>query len=310
MIKIMSRFELTILGCGSATSSFRHNPSCQVVNYNERLLMIDCGESSQLAFRRNGLHIMRLTDIFISHLHGDHTFGLPGLLSTMSLLGRTNPLTIHIFDEGIAPLRDFLKAFSGEMSYELQFHAIAPRDEVVWENDNLTVGTFPLVHRVPCTGFLFREKPKRRRINGEAVVEAGVPHHFMNNLRDGLDYVAPDGRVIANALLTFDPEPPVSYAYCSDTLRSAAVAQKVKGVQWIYHEATYDDSLREKARQRFHSTAAEAAHTASEAQAKQLIIGHFSKRYADETPLLNEAKAIFPNTRLANEGLRLDLNKY
>lgn len=305
----MTRLELNILGCGSATMTPRHQPSCQVLNVRDNLMMIDCGEGAQLAVRRMKLKLMRLNHIFISHLHGDHCFGLPGLVSTMALLNRSNSLTIHTFKDGAELLGQMLDYFCRERPFEVRFNVIDTHKRLIWEDDAMTVTTFPLVHRVPAVGFLFREKPKLRHIISEEVQRLGVPHYAMNGLRQGEDWVTPEGIIIPNDQLTTPADPAISYAYCSDTKFSKRVIKNVEGVDWLYHEATYDDSLRIKAHKRYHSTALEAATVAHEAGVKQLIIGHFSKRYLDETPLLQEARTVFPSTRLANEGLVINLNE-
>ncbi len=305
----MTRLELNILGCGSATMTPRHQPSCQVLNVRDNLMMIDCGEGAQLAVRCMKLKLMRLNHIFISHLHGDHCFGLPGLVSTMALLNRSNSLTIHTFKDGAELLGQMLDYFCRERPFEVRFNIIDTHKRVIWEDDAMTVTTFPLVHRVPAVGFLFREKPKLRHIIGEEVQRHRVPHYAMNALRQGQDWVNPEGIIIPNDQLTTAADPAISYAYCSDTKFSRRVIKHVEGVDWLYHEATYDDSLRVKAHKRYHSTALEAATVAREAGVKQLILGHFSKRYLDDTVLLDEARTVFPATRLANEGLVIDLNE-
>ena len=304
----MTRLELNILGCGSATMTPRHQPSCQVLNVRDNLMMIDCGEGAQLAVRRMKLKLMRLNHIFISHLHGDHCFGLPGLVSTMALLNRTNSLTIHTFKDGAELFGQMLDYFCRERPFEVRFNIIDTHKRVIWEDDAMTVTSFPLVHRVPAVGFLFSEKPKLRHIIGEEVKRLGIPHYAMNSLRQGHDWLTSDGAIIPNELLTTPADHAISYAYCSDTKFSKRVIKYVEGVDWLYHEATYDESLRVKAHKRYHSTALEAATVAHEAGVKRLILGHFSKRYLDETPLLNEARTIFPNTILANEGLTIDFN--
>lgn len=286
----------------------RHQPSCQVLNVRDNLMMIDCGEGAQLAVRRMKLKLMRLNHIFISHLHGDHCFGLPGLVSTMALLNRTNSLTIHTFKDGAELFSQMLDYFCRERPFEVHFNIIDTHKRIIWEDNALTVTTFPLVHRVPAVGFLFQEKPKLRHINAEAVQRHGVPHYAMNSLRQGYDWLTEGGVIIPNEELTTDADDAISYAYCSDTKYSKRVIKSVEGVDWLYHEATYDDSLRIKAHKRYHSTSLEAATIAREAGVKHLILGHFSKRYNDESVLLNEARTVFPNTILANEGLTIDLN--
>lgn len=305
----MPRLELNILGCGSATTSLQHLPSCQVLNVRDNLFMIDCGEGAQLEVRRMKLKFSRLNHIFISHLHGDHCFGLPGLLSTLALVGKTGSVTVHIFQEGADQFKRLLDYFCRDMSYELRFHIIEPRKAVIYEDDAITVTTFPLRHRIPAVGFLFAEKLKLRHINPDAVQHYEVPRHFMNSLRQGHDFVTPDGVVIPNGELTLPAEPAMSYAYCSDTMLSKRVINAVKGVDWLYHEATYGDECAVQARKRYHSTARDAAMVAQEAGVKRLIIGHFSNRYIDNNILLQQAQEIFPNTILAREGLVVDLNK-
>ena len=305
----MTRLELNILGCGSATTSLQHLPSCQVLNVRDNLFMIDCGEGAQLEVRRMKLKFSRLNHIFISHLHGDHCFGLPGLLSTLALVGKTGSVTVHIFQEGADQFKQMLDYFCRDMSYELRFHIIEPRKAVIYEDDAITVTTIPLRHRIPAVGFLFAEKPKLRHINPEAVQRYEVPRHFMNSLRQGRDFVMPDGVVIPNGELTLPAEPAISYAYCSDTMLSKRVINAVRGVDWLYHEATYGDECAVQARKRYHSTAREAATVAREARVKKLIIGHFSNRYVDNQPLLEQAQEVFPDTVLAREGLVIDLNK-
>lgn len=303
-----SKFELNILGCGSATASLRHFPSCQVLNIRDNLFMIDCGEGAQLQLRKMSLKYARLGHIFISHLHGDHCFGLPGLVSTMALLGKTGEITIHTFAEGQRIFGEILGFFCRELPFNVRFNIISPTsDQVIYEDDAITVRSFPLFHRVPTVGFMFAEKPKPRHIRGDMAKYYGVPHYMMNELRMGADYTIADGTVIPNDVLTSPADPCVSYAYCSDTVRARRVAEAVKGVDWLYHEATYDASLGEKARARGHSTSADAARTAQEAGAKHLILGHFSKRYNSTRPLVDEARAIFPSTIAAEECLTIDL---
>ena len=303
----MAKFEVNILGCGSATCSTRHMPSSQALNIRDSLYMIDCGEGAQLQLRRMGLGFSRLNHIFISHLHGDHIFGLPGLLSTMALLHREGTVTIHIFREGAEMVREMLDFFCRDMPYEVRFNIIGHTNDVIFENDIITVRTVPLFHRVMAVGFLFREKPKPRHINAPMTAFHEVPWHAMRSLREGADFVKPDGTVVPNAALTTDADPSVSYAYCSDTMRDDRVAQAVHGVDWLYHEATYHTNEIEKAHSRGHSTAAEAAEIALKAGARNLIIGHFSSQYSDDNLLLADARRIFPSTHLACEGKRFEL---
>lgn len=304
----MADFKVNILGCGSATPSLRHMPSCQVVDHRDRLMMVDCGEGAQLAMRRMRLKYSRLNNIFISHLHGDHCLGLPGLLSTMALHDIEGTVTVHTFAEGAELFERIINFFCRERSYDLRFNIIKPERAVIYEDKSLTVETFPLYHRVPCVGYIFREKPKLRHINREMVDFYKVPVAMMHSIKEGADFVLPDGTVVANERLTTPAEPAYSYAYCSDTVYNPLVAEAVKGVDVVYHEATYTDGDAEKARQRGHSTAGEAAKIALEAGAKKLIIGHYSKSYADESGHIADACRIFPDTIAANEDLTIDIS--
>lgn len=304
----MARFQVNILGCGSATPTARHQPSCQVVDFRDKLFMIDCGEGAQLQFRRMGLKFSRLNHIFISHLHGDHLFGLPGLLSTMALHEVSGSVTIHIFREGAELLKQWMDFFNRNSPFEIVYDVIEEGERrVVYEDSGLTIETFPLYHRAPCTGYIMREKPKLRHLIGEMVKFHNIPVWQLQGIKEGADFVKYDGTVIQNSYLTTEPDPCMSYAYCSDTLFDLRVAESVRGIDTVYHEATYDDSLADKARDRGHSTARQAAMIAKLAEARQLIIGHFSKRYRSEDVLLKEAKEVFGNVIAADEGLRIDL---
>ena len=305
----MDIFELNILGCGSAKSTLQHLPSCQVLNVRGHLMMIDCGEGAQLEMQRHHLKFSRLKNIFISHLHGDHCFGLPGLLSTMALHNIGGTITVHIFKEGAELFGRMLDFFCRDRSFDLKFNIIDTHKAVIYEDNAITVSTFPVTHREPCVGFLFREKPKLRHINAWACQQHEVPPHAMNSLRQGLDYVAPGGIVIPNSELTTDADPSISYAYCSDTKYSKRVINAVNGVDWIYHEATYDDANIKNATKRYHSTARQAGMVAREAGAKKLVMGHYSSRYQDIDLLLREAQQEFPCTIAANEGMKIDLSK-
>lgn len=304
----MSNFTVTILGCGSATPTLRHMPSAQAVSYGKRLMLIDCGEGTQLQLRRFGLSFAKITDIFISHLHGDHFLGLPGLLSTMSLHQVGGTVTVHTFAEGAEVLRRILDVFCHELTYELRFDIIDPgAPGIVYEDKHLTVKAFSLSHRVPCVGYAFREKPKLRHIDGEAVKYYGVPHYAMQSLREGADWTAPDGTVIPNARLTGEPSRAAGYAYCSDTAFNPHVASSVRGVDVLYHEATYGEDDAAKAGARGHSTAREAGRIASLAGVGRLVIGHYSKIISDEEALAEEARKEFAPTEAAREGMVIEL---
>ncbi|MDY4250418.1 ribonuclease Z [Bacteroides pyogenes] len=300
----MEKFELHILGCGSALPTTRHFPSSQVVNLRDKLFMIDCGEGAQLQLRRSRLKFSRLNRVFISHLHGDHCFGLPGLISTFGLLGRTADLHIHSphgLEELFAPWMEF---FHKTLPYKVLFHEFdTKRPEVVYEDRSLTVSTIPLKHRIPCCGFLFEEKQIANHIIREMTDFYKVPVYELNRIKNGADFVTPDGELIPNARLTRPAEPARKYAYCSDTAFHPQIAEQIKGADLLFHEATFAQDEEARARETFHSTAAQAARMAADAGVKRLVIGHFSARYEDESVLLDEARAVFPQTMLAKENL-------
>lgn len=303
----MARFSINILGCGSATPSLRHLPACQVIDFRDNLMMVDCGEGAQLGMRRMRLKFSRLNHIFISHLHGDHVLGLPGLLSTLALQGKTGRVTVHTFPEGIDLLRRVVDFFCREPEYEIVWEPVDPHGGIVYEDDALTVTAFPLYHRVPCVGYRFDEKPKPRHLIGDMVRFYNIPVSRLHAIKQGEDFVTPEGKVVPNEHLTTPSDPAVSYAYCSDTVFDPRVAEAVSGVDLLYHEATYITADETKAGQRGHSTAAQAAMIARQAHVGQLILGHYSKSYDNEDQHLAEARAIFPNTILADEGMTINL---
>lgn len=300
----MEKFELHILGCGSALPTTRHFPTSQIVNVRDKLFMIDCGEGAQLQFRKSRLKFSRLNHIFISHLHGDHCFGLLGLVSTLNLLGRTAQLHIHSpqgLEALMTPMLDF---FNRQMTYKVLFHEFDTKEQaVVYEDRSLTVTTIPLRHRMPCCGFLFAEKQRPNHILRDMIDFYQVPVYELNRIKNGADYTTPEGEVIPNARLTRPSAPPRRYAYCSDTIFLPSIVEQIKGVDLLFHEATFADEDAPRAKETYHTTAAQAAEIARAAGVKNLLIGHFSARYEDEIVLLKEASAIFPNTRLAKETL-------
>lgn len=300
----MEKFELHILGCGSALPTTRHFPTSQIVNVRDKLFMIDCGEGAQLQFRKSHLKFSRLNHIFISHLHGDHCFGLLGLISTLNLLGRTAELHIHSpkgLETLLTPMLDF---FNRQMTYKVLFHEFDTKEPtLIYEDRSLTVTTIPLRHRMPCCGFLFAEKQRPNHIIREMVDFYQVPVYELNRIKNGADYVTPEGKTVSNSLLTRPSAPSRSYAYCSDTICLPSIVEQIKGVDLLFHEATFADEDAPRARETFHTTAAQAAEIARRAEVKKLLIGHFSARYEDENVLLQEASAIFPDTQLAKETL-------
>ena len=304
----MEKFEVNILGCGSALPTTRHFASSQVLNIREKLFMIDCGEGTQLQLRRSKLKFSRLNHIFISHLHGDHCFGLIGLLSTFDLLGRTAAMHIYAHPDFEPILNMQLDYFCKKMDYEVVFHPINPsKIEIIYEDRSVSVTTIPLRHRIPTCGFLFSEKKTPAHIKRDMIDYYGIPTCDINRIKNGEDYVLADGTVIPNNRLTAPSSSPRKYAYCSDTLYHREIIEQVKGVDLLYHEATFADSDRSKAEMTFHTTALQAATIAKDAGVKQLVIGHFSARYEEEDLLLREAQSVFPNTVLAIENLKLIL---
>lgn len=304
----MEKFELHILGCGSALPTTRHFATSQVVNLRDKLFMIDCGEGAQMQLRKSRLKFSRLNHIFISHLHGDHCFGLMGLISTFGLLGRTAELHIHSpkgLEELLAPMLNF---FCHTLAYKVIFHEFDTRQaSVIYEDRSMTVTTIPLQHRIPCCGFLFAEKARPNHIIRDMIDFYKVPVYELNRIKNGADYITPEGEVIANVRLTRSSDPPRRYAYCSDTIFRREIAEQISGVDLLFHEATFAESELARAKETYHTTAAQAGRIAVEAGVRRLVIGHFSARYEDENVLLKEASAIFPDTILAKENLCISL---
>ena len=300
----MEKFELHILGCGSALPTTRHFATSQVLNVRDKLFMIDCGEGCQMQFRRSRLKFSRLNHIFISHLHGDHCFGLLGLISSFGLLGRTADLHIYSpagLEELLQPM---LKFFCDNLPYKVFFHAFeTKRPTLIYEDRSLTVTTIPLKHRIACCGFLFAEQPTLNHIIRDMVDFYEIPLYELNKIKRGEDYITADGTVVPNARLTIPADPPRKYAYCSDTIYRESVIEQIKEVNLLFHEATFAQKEQARARETFHTTAAQAATIAKKANVKQLVIGHFSARYEDESVLLEEAQMVFPETILARENL-------
>lgn len=286
----------------------RHMPSCQVIDFRNRLFMIDCGEGAQLQMMRQRLKFSRLGHIFISHLHGDHFLGLPGLLSTLALHEKGGTLTIHTFAEGVRILKQIMSVFCRDTSFEIIYDVIEPgKRAVILEDHALRVETFPLYHRVPCTGFKFSEKQKPRHLRGDMIKFFDIPVSRLQDIREGADFVTPDGRVIANSRLTTDADRSVSYAYCSDTMFDPRVAEDVHGVDVLYHESTYADDFAVQAASRGHSTARQAGKIAAMAEVNRLILGHYSKSYDSDAIFVKEASEEFADVTAAREGMKIDL---
>ncbi|WP_288205859.1 ribonuclease Z [uncultured Parabacteroides sp.] len=304
----MADFNLNILGCGSALPTTRHLATSQVVDLRDKLYMIDCGEGTQVQMRNMRIKFSRLNHIFISHLHGDHCFGLPGLLSTLGMLGRTGDLVIHAPKEIENYMRPVLDTFCKGMPYEVRFnHIDTYSHSLIMEDRSLSVYSIPLKHRIPTCGFLFAEKPKEAHIIREMIDFYQVPVKWMKDIKQGKDYITPEGEIISNSRLTRPSVAPKRYAYCSDTAYSPSIIPIIEGVDLLYHEATFMESDKARAKETFHSTARQAAEIALKAGVKRLVIGHYSARYEDLAALHKEAQEIYPGTILGNEGMVLSI---
>lgn len=304
----MEPFKVHILGCGCALPAMRHYASSQVVEVREKQFMIDCGEGTQVQLRRSKIRFTKLGTVFISHIHGDHCFGLIGMISTFNMLGRTAPLAIYAPAELEPVLSNLISTFCGHLDFKVSFHAVdTTKHQVIYEDRSLTVESIPLKHRLPCSGFLFREKPLLPHIRRDMIDFYNIPVSQINNIKNGADWVDDEGRVVSNSRLVRPADAPRSYAYCSDTQYMPELHEIVEGVSTLYHESTYLSADEARAKTYFHSTAAQAACVARDAHVGKLLLGHYSAKYDDETPLLNEAVKVFPNTLLSNEGMAIDV---
>lgn len=304
----MPNFSVNYLGCGSATPTMHHLPSCQVIDFRGQLMMVDCGEGAQLQYRRMHLKFSRLRHIFISHIHGDHFLGLPGLLSTLALHETGGTITVHAFREGIDILKRLMAVFCRETSYTIEYDEIEPSRGIVLDDKAITVETIPLAHRVPAVGFIFREKPGLRHLKGDMVKFLNIPIKELNAIKAGGSYTTPDGRFFTNEQLTTPATPAMSYGYCSDTAFKETIAECFAGVDTLYHEATYCNDNAFKAAPRGHSTAAQAGEAATIAGARRLVLGHYSSSYDNDEQFAREARATFAGEVIAaHEGLKIDL---
>ncbi len=302
-----SDFKIHTLGCGSAKPTLRHQPSSTVVDYRSNLFMIDCGEGAQTAMQRFRLQMSRLRHIFLTHLHGDHVLGLPGLIGTMGLTGGGGDITIHTFDDGKKILSEIFDYFSHDRPIDVRFNVITPTETVVYENASLRVRTIPLRHRLPSVGYIFEEKEKPRHINRAMCDFHNVPLWQLNSIKSGADFVKPDGTVVPNALLTSPPDPSRSYAHISDTAFTPALAEKIGPVDLLFHETTYLDEHTAEAEARGHSTARQAGQMARLCGTKKLLTGHYSSRYRSDEMFRTQALEEFPNVILNHEGLTIGI---
>ncbi|MGQ8338294.1 ribonuclease Z [Sunxiuqinia sp. A32] len=297
-------FELTILGSSSAMPTSSRYPTAQVLNVLGRFFLIDCGEGTQLQLRKNKISFSKINHILISHLHGDHIFGLIGLISTQVLMGRKNDLHIYAHSQ-LQEYIEFQLKFLGttEMSYKLIFHPLNfKKPQIIFNDEKLTITSFPLNHRISCCGFRFDENPKEPNIIKEKIKEYNIPIKEIKNIKAGSDFIRKDGTVIPNQDLVLPPTKCRSYTFCSDTKYNEKIIETIKGTDLLYHEATFADSDKAIAEDTFHSTGSQAAMIAKKADVGKLLIGHFSSRYKSVQLILNEAKAIFQNTEEAVDG--------
>ena len=300
--------KLTILGCYAATPRTITNPTSQVLEIKNRMFLIDCGEGTQVQLRKNKIKFSKINQVFISHLHGDHFFGLIGLISTFSLLGRTTDL--HIYGpKGIKEIILLqLRLSNSWTNFGLYFHELESEEsEVIFEDEKVLVSTIPLQHRVYTNGFLFQEKLGERKLNMDAVLNYEIESCYYQNIKNGKDITLDDGRLIANSVLTFDPIEPKSYAFCSDTVYHESIIPIIENVDVLYHESTFLESEQLLAERTLHSTAKEAARIALKAKVKQLILGHYSTRYESIALFKEEAETVFPEVLLADDGKTFEL---
>ena len=296
-------FTFTILGSSSALPTSKRFTSAYVLNVHERFFLIDCGEGAQMQLRKYKIKFGKINHIFISHIHGDHVFGLFGLISSFNLLDRENDL--HIFGppdlERI--IHGYLKDFYINLCFEIIYHPVnCARSVRIYEDDKIKVNTIPLKHRIPTCGFLFREQPTLPNLKKDMIEKYNIPISKRQGIKEGNSFITEMGNIVPNHELVIPAPEPKTFAYCSDTSYNEGILTQIRNVDLLYHEATYGCELQELARESMHSTASEAARLASKASAKKLVIGHFSARYKDLTPLLAEAQKIFNNTFIAEDG--------
>jgi len=299
--------KLTILGCYAATPRTITNPTSQVLEIRNRMFLIDCGEGTQVQLRKHKIKFSKINHVFISHLHGDHVYGLIGLVSTFMLLNRVNDL--HIYGpKGIKEIITLqLRLSNSWTSYGLYFHELeSTTSEIIYEDEKVVVKTIPLKHRVYTNGFLFEEKIGDRKLNIDAVQQYEIETCYYQNIKNGKDITLEDGRVIENQLLTFDPIAPKSYAFCSDTAYDERIIPNIENADILYHEATFLDTEQHLSEKTMHSTAKEAAWIAQKANVGQLILGHYSTRYESIQKFKEEAETIFPNVLLADDGVSFE----
>lgn len=299
----MNSFSVTILGSSSALPTSHRFPTAQVVRHNEQLFLIDCGEGTQIQLRRFGFKMGRINHIFISHLHGDHIYGLPGLISSLALYGKKGELHIHAHSDLPLMMEGMMKFMNEITDLKVKYHPLNfRRSSLLFEDKRIRITSFPLKHRISCCGFLFQELASDRHLDRIAVEKYDIPVSQRQNIKKGADLVLSDGVVVPNSEITSPADTPRSYAFCTDTIFQKEIVPVVEGANLLYHEATFAADLADLAKKTFHSTSVQAAEIARLANVRKLIIGHFSSRYKDVSALVGEARAIFPETYAANDG--------
>lgn len=297
------RFDVIILGSNSAAPTINRNPSAQLLNIQERLFLIDCGEGTQMQLMKYQIKFNRINHIFISHLHGDHYFGLIGLISTFHLLGRKKKLIIYAVAELEPIIYAQLNASGSELQYPLEFHYLNTEvHEQIFESDILTVESFPLDHRLPTCGFIFKEKKKESKIKRDFLLKEVIPLDEYAKIKSGKDYVNDDGKIYKNEIITVPSSEPRTYAYCSDTKYNESIIPIIKNVDMLYHETTFLKDKSDVAADKFHSTTIDAATIAKKSNVKKLLVGHYSSRYKKLDTILEEVKSVFDNSFLTNDG--------
>lgn len=303
------KFEVTILGSNSAQPTPKRFSSAQVVNFREKLFLLDCGEGTQIQLRRYNQKFSRLNHIFITHLHGDHMLGLPGLISTLNLMGRRNKLHIYAHEDLEKILQPLLDYFMHKAMFELEYHPFNPaKHELIYEDKSLEVYTIPLKHRTPTAGFLFKEKKNEYNIKKEMIEAFGLGIKDILKIKQGEDFVTEDGKTIPNSRLAIPPQKQRSYAYITDTAYKPNICQWLQDVNVLYHEATFADEATLRISKTLHSTGGQAAEIAKQCHAKTLLIGHFSSRYKNISVVEDAAKAIFNNTIAVKDGMRIEIS--
>ncbi len=304
----MNEFSVTILGSSSAIPTSTRYPSAQVVSHQYEPFLVDCGEGTQIQLRKNQIRFSKINHIFISHLHGDHFFGLVGLISSFNLLGRKTDLHIYAPEEIQKVIDLQLSVSQSQLHFQIHYHFLKyDTKNLLFENKQLEVHSFPLNHSIPTCGFLFKEKPNPRKIRKEMLLKYDIPDLAFEGIKEGNDFVTEQGDIVANELLTNPGKPNKSYAYCSDTAHSASISDYINDVDLLYHECSFMEDMRAIAEAKMHSTTLDAARVANEIRAKRLIIGHFSARYKELEPVLAETQTIFKNTILAIEDLKISI---